>query len=95
MFDIHTITKYFNRQKNNYKLQKNNIYSKISKTNKISLNKENNKQQFNKKFNEYINRFINFLQEAARGCLLPMNTVSYTRHETEAYLFSKTCDNRN
>lgn len=61
MFDIHTITKYFNRQKNNYKLQKNNIYSKISKTNKISLNKENNKQQFNKKFNEYINRFINFL----------------------------------
>ena len=60
MFDFSTITKYLNRQKTNYKLQKNNINSKISKSTKINFDKEN-KQQFDKKFNEYINRFIDFI----------------------------------
>lgn len=60
MFDISTITKFFKNKKVNYALQKNNTYSKISKSQQISLDKENI-QQFDEKFNEYINRFIDFI----------------------------------
>ena len=57
MFDISTITKYFNKIKNNYTVQKDSLYSKISKSIQITFDKENN-QKFDEKFNEYINTFI-------------------------------------
>lgn len=61
MFDVSTIIKYFNTQKINYILRKDNIYSKTSKSPKINFDKQKNNKQFNQKFNEYINKFISFI----------------------------------
>ena len=61
MFDISTITKFFNKQNRNYKLNKDNIYSKTSKVPQINFDKQKSNQSFNKKFNEYIDKFINFI----------------------------------
>lgn len=40
MLDISTITKFFNNQNRNYKLNKDNIYSKTSKSTQINFNNQ-------------------------------------------------------
>ena len=41
-----------------------------------------------------VNRFVIFFRGAVKEFVLPMNTVSYIRRETEGFRFLKTCDNR-
>ncbi len=62
MFNFSIITKYFNKLKNNYTLQKDNTHSKISSSPQITFNK-NYKYLFDEKFNEYINTFIIFISK--------------------------------
>ena len=62
MFNFNIITKYFNKTKNNYTIQKNNAYSKIYDSPQMLFNK-NEKYLFDEKFNKYINTFVELISK--------------------------------
>jgi len=62
MFNFNIITKYFNKFKKNYSIQKNNSYSKVTNSFQISFNKKE-KYLFNEKFNNHIDTFLKFIEK--------------------------------